>query len=223
MASSDVPLVPSGQPASSAASRCPKCGADLASAVASGASHCPKCGLARAKMASYVASGPADVPEVRDAWAQLVAAWSDGPRHGKFVELARTMGALPLAARLYRQYRDAHPGDQAASLQLERVVKLVQVDMSTVVAARVAPEPTPYKKAVTLLIVLVVMVVLGAGYLTFARSGARPHDPGAMMTPRQLQQQADQHRRELMRNGRQRPLSAPPTPPAPPATSGQTP
>jgi len=169
---------------------------------------------------------PTAPAEVLAAWEALQPRWLEASQHDVFREVARQHRALPAAARLYRQRQLAQPQDEMAAAQLERITKLVLVEMSTVVAARLPASKPPYQKVVLLLSVLIAMVLAGLLYQSLtARAPASPAGGvgipvGASLQEAEiLRQRAESQRLRLERQRqRQRQLQQAPRPTPPTST-----
>lgn len=94
--------------------------------------------------------------ELDAAWQVVVDSWDDPAAHDKLIALVAQSSSFKWAATQYKQ----RAGDPVAEAQLERIRKAAIATMFATGAKRREP-PAPYKRVVTILIVLVFMMLLG--------------------------------------------------------------
>lgn len=61
---------------------------------------------------------PAGGPQL---WGKVRARWGEDKLHRGFIGFCRDSGCLDYAARRYRRWLDAHPGDERAAKALEEI------------------------------------------------------------------------------------------------------
>lgn len=160
-----------------AADRCPKCHAEIGSRDA-----CPGCGLAASRMAGFASSRAALVPEAAlAAWEAVLAGWDTQARHDAFIQAVAAAGVFAWAAGQYQEARRQRAGDPIATRQLERVRRTAEAAMLASAAVR-RDEKAPYRSAIAILVMMVVVLVAGALYARFMRD-TRPPGTGAPVVP----------------------------------------
>jgi hypothetical protein len=111
---------------------CPKCIAPRSAEAKS----CPSCGLDFSKALSGDVQPSA---ALRSAFSALSAQWADAAAHARLLHLARDLGELAAAGRLYRIRLAGAPQDGVARASLEATVKMASAPVS-VAAIKSAPE-----------------------------------------------------------------------------------
>ncbi len=94
---------------------CPKCQSRVTDDA------CPRCGLLVKNFATY--QPPSD-PILDEKFRVLEQTWDDVAAHGKFLEFAKQVDALDLAAHHYREVLKARPHDTHAQEGLRRTTAL---------------------------------------------------------------------------------------------------
>lgn len=112
---------------------CPKCG--HARRLADDA--CARCGLTFALWTPDKAAAVVQLdPAAQARWDELIAHWSDEPRHDAFLKYCSMAGLLAPAGRAYRNHLTDHPGDPVALRMQERIVAMATVSFSRPTAPR---------------------------------------------------------------------------------------
>ena len=156
--------------AASDAPLCPKCG----SARRAGASACSACGLAVERMAAYIDARDAAVPDsVRAAWAHAGEAWSEATRHDELLRLVAAHNCYAWAAGRYR----TRSGDAIAARQLDRLRRAAEATLLASATARPDPVARPYRAAIGVLAVLIVVIVVGLLYAFVRQPAATSASP----------------------------------------------
>jgi len=165
--------------AASDAPLCPKCG----SARRAGATACASCGLAVARMAAFSDARDAAVPDaVREAWAHAAEAWSDAARHDELLRLVATHDCYAWAAGRYR----TRTGDPIAARQLDRLRRAAEATLLASATVRPDPAAKPYRAAIGVLAILIVVIVVGLLYAVI-RAPASPSTPARALAPAPVQ------------------------------------
>lgn len=141
---------------------CPKCGAPRRG----DATSCATCGLAAARMAEYSDAREAVVPEsVRAAWARADEAWGEPARHDELLREAAAHSCYAWAAGRYR----TRGRDPIAARQLDRLRRAAEATLLASATARPDAAARPYRSAIGVLAVLIVVIAIGLVY-ALARS-----------------------------------------------------
>ena len=161
---------PSDVATSQAGQRCPKCGAPRTDRP-----DCPHCGLVYEKWSE----DRLDVPEVLvRSWQTVLENYQEEGVHDSFVDTARQMARLDVAAMYYRRRLVADPEDEVARRRLEVIVRIVEAE-----ALRRSPQPVRRSRLVrNTLWGVVVASLLFLLYLLLTSHPARPPRPGAAAT-----------------------------------------
>lgn len=164
------------QPRGPAEPRCPKC-----QTAVGRRSACPACGLSAERMPTFAAAREAASPALAAAWQAVLDGWTEQARHDAFVQAAAAARAFAFAAGKYQEAARARPDDAIAPRQLLRVRRTAEAAMLASAQVRHV-EPTPYRSATAILVLLVVALIAGGVYATFLRNtrGAA----GAEVAPR---------------------------------------
>ena len=99
---------------------------------------------------------PLDVEGER-LWHEVTAVFADPARHDRFIHHCSRSGALPAAARRYRDWREAHGDDPTAAKMIQRITFLATQPLSE----PKRPAPRRLGRGV-LLAIIVVAAVAGA-------------------------------------------------------------
>ena len=153
--------------AASEAPLCPKCG----SARRAGGSACAACGLAVERMAAYRDARDAAVPDaVREAWAHASEAWSESARHDELLRRVAAHNCYAWAAGRYR----TRSGDAIAARQLDRLRRAAEATLLASATARPDPVARPYRAAIGVLAILIVVIVVGLLYAVIRQPATAP-------------------------------------------------
>jgi hypothetical protein len=140
---------------------CPKCGAARRAQETS----CPSCGLATARMGAYALERDAGVPEVvKAAWARVLEAWDELPRHDALFSLAAAHTAYAWIGGRYREQVRARPDDPIAEKQIDRLLRASEATLRATATTRKEPAAASYKGTLAILGVLVIVIMLGVVY-----------------------------------------------------------
>jgi predicted RNA-binding Zn-ribbon protein involved in translation (DUF1610 family) len=152
---------------------CPKCGAVRRPDAAS----CVTCGLAVVRMEAYSDARDAAVADVvRAAWDHAVEAWSEAARHDELLRLVAAHNGYAWAAGRYR----TRPGDAIAARQLDRLRRAAEATMLASATARPDAAARPYRAAIGVLAVLIVVILVGVVYAVIRQPGATAAVPTAV-------------------------------------------
>jgi hypothetical protein len=156
-----------------ASKECPKCGVP----VRPRADDCASCGLAVARMATFTnESDRAVSPDIRTAWDRVLERWQDEAGHDALFHLIAARGEYGWAAGRYRAQARERSGDAIARRHMERIRRAIEATMVVTATARDRSQASPYKNAVALLGVLIVVLVIGMFYLV-VKSRSASSDP----------------------------------------------
>lgn len=164
--------------------RCPKC--DL---VQPRSGACRACGLRAELFEDYAIEHAEEAPpELEALWECLEAEWDDEASHERFVEGAAASLAYAYAARRYRSVLRRRGDDPIAHRQLDRLSRMAEATLTSAASARQQGEAgdEPYKKAIMLLMVLVLLVGIGGMYLLLRRAkdvGSETRQPPPVTAP----------------------------------------
>lgn len=159
-------------PARDPSKECSKCGV----ALRPRADECASCGLEVARMATFTFERERDVsPEIRTAWERVLEGWQDEAGHDALFQLIAARGEYSWAAGRYRVQLRERPGDAIARRHMNRIRRAIEATMMVTATTRDRSEASPYKRAVALLGVLIVMLVIGMFYM-IAKSRSAPPD-----------------------------------------------
>jgi hypothetical protein len=101
--------------------------------------------------------------EVVAAWQAVTGAWSDVEAHDRFVRAVAAAMSYPWAAQRYRDALRLRPDDRLAAEQLARLARMAEATLFAS-GTRKAPEAArPYRGAIALLVVMLVLIVVGVG------------------------------------------------------------
>jgi hypothetical protein len=123
-------------------------------------------------MAAYAEASDASTPEaVQRAWTRTGEHWDDPVQHDELFRLIAVHGCYAWGARCYRTRSDA-----VAARQLERLQRAAEVTMLAGATVRPDPAARPYRAAVGVLAILIVMIVAGLFYAAIRdrQTGAQP-------------------------------------------------
>ncbi len=121
-------------------------------------------------MATFAQTREEDVPpQVSAAWERVEAHWDEAAAHDELLRLTQLHGCYAWVVARYRaSERDGR------ERQIERMRKTAEIALLTTASAR--PEPkSPYRSSIIALGVLILMIVAGVAYATYARMS---HDVG---------------------------------------------
>lgn len=102
-------------------------------------------------------------------WQEVTAVFADPARHDRFIHHCSRSGALPAAARRYRDWREAHGDDPTAGKMIQRITFLATQPLTE-------PKRLPPRRLGrgAVLAIVVVAAVVGALFGLFSgRSPAR--------------------------------------------------
>lgn len=99
-------------------------------------------------------------------WTQTVAQWDTAASHDELFRLVHMHDAWLWAARNYREYAKAHPGDTVAARQLKKLQGYLMVTLTP----REKPARNPYRATVSILAMM--LIALGVGSVFTKMSGA---------------------------------------------------
>jgi hypothetical protein len=130
------------------------------------ADSCIQCGLVFAKWKPDVVPRlvPLDDAALR-LWALAERNWTDRATHDTFTRHCAASEQLPAAARRYREWLVAHPGDEMAAKMQARVVSMVTALTFAIPSQR----PTPLTRSSRFLVMIAISLV-GSAALAIFRS-----------------------------------------------------
>ena len=144
---------------------CPKCGAVRRPDAAS----CATCGLAAARMQAYSDARDAAVPDAMlAAWDHAVGAWSEQARHDALLRVVAAHNGYAWAAGRYR----TRTGDPIAVRQLDRLRRAAEATMLASATVRPDTAARPYRAAIGVLAILIVVIAVGVVYAMIRQPGA---------------------------------------------------
>ena len=106
------------------------------------------------------------VPSLERAWINTVLAWNNPKVHEELFQQVRTYDAWSWAARCYRDHAKAHPGDVVAARQLRQI----QAVLMAALTPREKPVKNPYRRTISILVMLVATLGIGTAYTQIAGS-----------------------------------------------------
>lgn len=151
---------------------CPKCGAPRRDEPA-----CPRCGIRAERMEAFARARDAEVPpSVIAAWERVDAAWDEAAAHDALFSLTAQHACYAWTAARYRDARDGQ-GAVRTDPHLARVRRAAE---ATLLAGATRPrdkERTPYRSAMMVLALLVIMIVVGLMLAMVQRGSDTPAPP----------------------------------------------
>jgi len=149
---------------------CPKCGAVRRPDAAS----CVTCGLTVARMQAYSDASDAAVSDaVRAAWDHAVEAWSESARHDELLRVVAAHNGYAWAAGRYR----TRTGDPIAARQLDRLRRAAEATLLASATVRPDAAARPYRAAIGVLAILIVVIAVGVVYAMIREPGATTAAP----------------------------------------------
>jgi hypothetical protein len=125
-------------------------------------------------MAAYIDARDAAVPDsVREAWLRAGEAWSEAARHDELLRLVAAHNCYAWAAGRYR----TRSGDAIAERQLDRLRRAAEATLLASATARPDRAARPYRAAVGVLAILIVVIVVGLLYAFVRQPAATPASP----------------------------------------------
>ena len=127
---------PSESTVASPVENCPKC-----SRGRQAHEHaCARCGLLVSRFAAHRhAQSAIDPAGLAALWGECVAAWDTAVLHDRYLDEARRLEALPLAARRYRKHLVDHPGDPVSVRRLGQIAFLSETIVRSEAKAFISP------------------------------------------------------------------------------------
>ncbi len=104
---------------------------------------------------------------IEEAWARVEAEWGKEDAHRRFVGVCVALDRLPEAGKRYREVRDTDPArrDDAVK-QIDTLLALATQQLQD---TRMKPAMTEHKRTLTWAAFLIMLVLMGAAVLLWAR------------------------------------------------------
>jgi hypothetical protein len=150
-----------------AGNACPKCGAASAPEVAA----CASCGLASARFADFQPDEGVDALE--EPWLRLQDQWDSEDEHEAFMGQVAGSGDFRGGAARYRRSQTDPARAERSRKMLDRIQSMATATLLAT-KPKIPAEKEPFKGAIVMLLVLVMVAVVAGTYFVVVKAKGEP-------------------------------------------------